>query len=129
MEKKKEYIVGIKEVHIHRVIVEAENEQEAKELASIASGDGLEFDHSYGMDSWCVTEILAWICEVAIGTTDHQWQTVWLSIPGSVKEDSVATIAENEVYEWCKPGLEKVSFVKAIHIRRAEENEKLPILS
>jgi SRSO17 transposase len=127
MEKKKEYIVEIKEVHIHRVVVEAENEQEAKKLASSSSGLGskeeLEFDHSYGMDNWGVTELMPWVCEVAVATLDNRWETQFITLPGNVKESDLYDLAEKTVLGELAKKSQGISFVKTVYYRRAEEGE------
>ena len=58
---KKRYIVGIREMHVRHFRVEAENEEEAKELVNerapgVTDLDFAEFSHELDRDTWSVEE-------------------------------------------------------------------------
>ena len=54
----KTYIVGIREVHVNLVEVEAESPEEATAAAADGAGDylDLEFSHTLDTDEWTVEE-------------------------------------------------------------------------
>ena len=56
---KKEYIVGIREVHVSSRKVLADNPDHAKELAvdNLATEIMLEFSHALDTDTWTVEEV------------------------------------------------------------------------
>ena len=52
------YIVGVKEVHIHKIQVEANSEDEAKMIVKDGAGEyidhELEYDHTLDDEDWTV---------------------------------------------------------------------------
>jgi hypothetical protein len=59
---KKTFIVGAREVHVRHYSVQAENEEEAKDLVyqmadSVADIDMEEYSHCLDRDTWSVEEV------------------------------------------------------------------------
>ena len=56
---KKEYIVGIREVHVSSRKVLADNPEDAKEIAAedLNTEVMVEFSHALGKDTWTVEEV------------------------------------------------------------------------
>jgi hypothetical protein len=59
MSNKKKFIVGIREVHIRSIEVEAEDADEAINLANNKQEDELniEYSHCLSQDNWSVEEV------------------------------------------------------------------------
>ena len=58
---KKKYLVGVREVHVRFYSVQADNEEEAKELvsrrdSSVVDEEFLEYSHELDRNTWSVEE-------------------------------------------------------------------------
>jgi hypothetical protein len=59
---KKTYLVGVREVHVRHYSVQAENEEEAKDLVhqradSVVDCEFSEYSHELDRDTWSVEEV------------------------------------------------------------------------